>query len=457
MLAFIVLVVTLLLPASLAAYIETIDSVRVEGTQRSLHLTVEPGQAFDKRRIEEEVRRLWATDLFDDVQVKASRTPTGMNVVFQVVEKPRYFLREVRVEPKGTKLPFDVEPGTFIDPARAHQFALNIRRRLVEDGYADAKVTAQLAPNAAAQADLLVQVDRGPAYQVDRVAFPGLTADESDSLRKEMRALRSRRILPGIPGVWKGWTLYPTFSEQRVRADIERLRSHLLAHGHLNAKVDLESVEFVKDKATVAIAVKQGPKLSARQVQTEGFTSALNLPQSAAFPSQALCRCLLQEQSQGEREGRLDFNGRIEIASAATGAEDHAVDVTAVVEPGPSYRVKRINFREHHDFGDSTLRRTLRLDEGDIFDTRRLRQSLLRLNRISGLEGLNETSVSVVQDPVTQEAELTIAVPERKRGHWALSGPLGPFRLSGPVQFVLDGRLPAWGGRLLDLSGSPRS
>jgi hypothetical protein len=214
----------------------------------------------------------------------------------------------------------------------------------------------------------------------------------------------------------------------------------------------LESVEFVKDKATVAIAVKPGPRFSARQVQTEGFTSALNLPQSAAFPSQALCRCLLQEQSQGEREGRLDFNGRIEIATAATGTEDHAVDVTAVVEPGPSYRVKRINFREHHDFGDSTLRRTLRLDEGDIFDTRRLRQSLLRLNRISGLEGLNETSVSVVQDPVTQEAELTIAVPERKRGHWALSGPLGPFRLSGPVQFVLDGRLPAWGGRLLDLS-----
>jgi hypothetical protein len=431
---------------------EIINAVRVEGTQRSLHLSVEAGQAFDRRRIEREVRGIWATGQFDDVQVKADRTPAGTKLVFQVTEKQRYFLRAVRVEPRGTKLPFDLEPGTFIDSARAQQFALKVRRRLVEDGHADAEVTARLAPAGGAQADLLVRVEEGPAYHIDRVAFAGVTEAESKSLRGELQQLRSRRILPAIPGLWKGWTLHPTFSDQRVKADVERLHSYLLALGRLDAQVRLSRVDFAKNRATVTIAVHPGARFSARQVRTEGFTAAVDLPQSTAFPSQALCRCLLAAYREGEREGRLDFSGRIELAAAAGGKEEPAVDVTAVAERGPSYRVKRINFREHHDFGDSTLRRTLRLDEGDILDAGKLRESLLRLNRISGLESLNESSVSIVRDPAAREAELTIAVPERKRGHWSLSGPLGPVSLSGPVQFVLDGRLPAWGGRLLDLS-----
>ncbi len=435
-----------------AARAEIIESVRVGGTLRSLHLSIEVGQAFDQRRIEQEVRRIWATGLFDDVQVKADRTPTGTRLVFQVAEKRRYFLREVRVEPKRTKLPLDLEPGTFIDSALAQQFALNVRRRLMEDGHADAEVTARLLPASGAQVDLLVRVDRGPSYHVDRVAFPGLTEEESAPLRKEMRTLRSRRMLPGVPGLWKGWTLHPTFSEQHVGADVERLRSYLLARGHLEAEVRLDRVDFAHNSATVKIAVSPGARFSALEVRTEGFTSAVNLPQSTEFPSQALCRCLLEAHRQTEREGRLDSGARIEVATAAAGEEESAVDVTAMIEPGPSYIVKRISFRGHRDLSDSTLRRALRLDEGDILDARKLRASLLRLSRISGLERLNETSVSIARDPAAQEAELTISIQQRKRGRWSLSGPLGPESLSGPVQFVLDGRLPAWGGRLLDLS-----
>jgi outer membrane protein insertion porin family len=431
---------------------EIIESVRVEGTRRSLHLSVEAGQPLDERRIEQEVRRLWATNLFDDVQVQADQSPTGMKLVFQVAEKRRYFLREVRVEPKGTKLPFDFEPGMFIDPGLARQFALNVRRRLIEDGHVDADVIARHLPAGGAQADLLVRIEEGPAYQVERVEFAGLTEGASAPLRKELRSLRSRRILPGVPALWKGWTLRPAFSEQKVAVDTERLRSHLLAQGYLDAEVRLERVDFDNDGAAVTFGVRQGSKFSAREVRTMGFTSTVDLPQNTVFPSDALCRCLLQARQQAEREGRLDFNARIEIERATLHGEQNAVNVMAVADPGPAYRLKRITFRGHHDLPDSTLRRTLLLDEGDVFDTGKLRESLLRLNRISGLEPLDETSVSVVQNPAAQEAELVISVRERKRGRWSLSGPLGPVSLSGPVQFMLDGRLPPWGGRLLDLS-----
>jgi len=440
------------LSAILAAGAETINSVRVEGTRRSLDLAVEAGQPFDQRRIEREVRRLWLMNLFDDVQVKADRAPDRTNLVFRVVEKRRYFLREVLVEPRGAKLPFQLEPGTFVDSALARQFAVNVRRALIEEGHADAEVSARLLAVGGAQADMLVRIDEGPAYHVANVAFVGLPQGESAPLRQQLRALRSRRILPAIPGLWKGWRLQPAFTEQRAGADIERLRSYLLSRGYLDAEVRLERREFTEGKVRLTVAVNRGARFSVRRVQTKSFTARSDLPQNTEFLSAALCRCLIEAQREADREGRLDFEARIELAATTAGEAEPAVDVSAIAEPGVSYRVRRIDFRGNRDFSDATLRRTLRFDEGDIFDAGKLRRSLLRLNRISGLEPLNEASVSIVQDPTEREVELTIAAPERKRGRWSASGPLGPASLSGPVQLLLAGRLPAWGGRLLDLS-----
>jgi hypothetical protein len=121
-------------------------------------------------------------------------------------------------------------------------------------------------------------------------------------------------------------------------------------------------------------------------------------------------------------------------------------------EPGRAYTVGRIEYRCHHKFGDATLRRSLALAEGDLFDSSKLRESLARLNRLSFLEPLSGDDVVLSRESDAAQIDLTFSVTERKRGRWAVSGPAVPIGPLRPLQFSIESRLPSWGPSALELS-----
>jgi hypothetical protein len=89
------------------------------------------------------------------------------------------------------------------------------------------------------------------------------------------------------------------------------------------------------------------------------------------------------------------------------------------------------------------VRRALTLDEGELFDWGRLRRSLARVNQLGFFEPVTTENVEVSRHPEQQTADITIALKEKKRGRWSISGPVGPPSLAGPVEGTVAMRLPA--------------
>ena len=159
----------------------------------------------------------------------------------------------------------------------------------------------------------------------------------------------------------------------------------------------------------------------------------------------ALCACLLDVRRIAETEGRLDFSAMVEVAAAG-----RPIDVTAHVRMGSAYAVGRIDFTGHHAINDSTLRRAMTLRERDLFDVRKLRRSLTRLNDIGLIEPLTLTDVSVTRNADGVTADLIIRLGEQRRRWWSLSGPIIPGL--GSYQASISWRLPPWGRGVLEAS-----
>jgi hypothetical protein len=186
----------------------------------------------------------------------------------------------------------------------------------------------------------------------------------------------------------------------------------------------MRSVAFALGLALMApVAAVAQPGENPRELRFSG-AAALN----------ALCSDLLDASRRAEAEGRLDFTAEVESSGS---------EVTARIRMGPAYSVGRINFAGHSRINDTTLRRAMTIYERDDFDVGQLRRSLTRINGLGVFEPLTLTDISVARRADGVTADLTIALRERKRRWWSVSGPTLPG--IGLLQASVASRLPPWG------------
>ena len=152
----------------------------------------------------------------------------------------------------------------------------------------------------------------------------------------------------------------------------------------------------------------------------------------------ALCACLLDARQDADADGRLDFTAAVE----STGSGNSAA-LTARIWMGSPHAVGRINFAGHSSINDTTLRRAMTVYEREPLDVKELRRSLARINGLGVFEPLTLGNVSVARRNDGVTADLTIALHERKRRWWSVSGPMVPG--FGPLQASVAARLPSWG------------
>jgi hypothetical protein len=166
-------------------------------------------------------------------------------------------------------------------------------------------------------------------------------------------------------------------------------------------------------------------------------------------PMRGLCSCLLNARRAAERSGVLDFSASLNIERVGDPA---TADLSAAIKAGPSYRAGRIEFIGNHRYTDAAIRRNFSLDEGQPLDRGLLRKSIARLNQTLQFDPIDDHALVVQPHPATGEADVFVRLTERKFRAWAISGPVGPASLAGPLQASLSSRLPGWGQGMIELS-----
>ncbi len=394
--------------------IPVVSAVSVPGTSLEVALATQVGHPYDEETVRKDVKYLWNLGRFDDVSVEEQRDGGDVALVFHVTPKQRVVLREVRLVPNTYGVQLNVPDGTLVDAYKAHEIANDAREQLVAHGYGEAKVTPKIVPVGDHVANLTLKVDIGDSSKVTDVTIIG-----DQAARHQLKALKPVRILPGIPGLWNGWRIMPSYSRDSVDSDSGRILSAYLMKGYLDADVRPQEPVFNGHNASVSIIVNPGKK----------------------YPMpQGLCTSLFAQRREAQKKGILDFTVHFDAEHGAK------------VDLGRPYRVGRIEFAGNHHYTDASLRSNFLLSEGDIFDEQLLRRSIARLNRTERFDPIDEKNVLVRPIVNTGYANIMVRVSERKRGRWDLSGPVGPASIGGALEGSISSRLPSWGRGIFELS-----
>lgn len=387
-----------------------LTSVTVPGTDLAVKLQSQVGQPYDEQKVTADVRYLWNLGRFDDVRVEE---PAPGSLVFRVHSKPHLMLHEIWLEPNTFGIELQVQEPTFLDEERAHAIAREAARQLEHHGYTNPKIREEIVDKGNGWADLHLHVTPGESLTVKGVDFQG-----DDRFRNQLQALKPTTILPHLLFL-PGWRLMPGYNEAAADSDMARIESAYLRQGYLDAVVRPGDLKIRGKNVRVGIDAQPGPR-------------------SVISPD--LCRALLVERREAQKQGILEFTARYDSEKGLT------------VERGPVYHVGRIEFTGNHHFSDSTVRKNFVLDEGDLFDELQLRRSIARLNRSGYFEPIDEKHVIVHPNPRTGYADITVRLNERKRGRWGITGPAGPTSLFGQIQGSISTRLPAWATYSVSLS-----
>ena len=414
---------------------DVIEAIAIEGSQRiepetiRTYLTVSEGDTFDPNEIDRTLKSLFATGLFNDVQI----TREGDTLLIKVVEnaiinkiafegnkriKDDVLTQEVQLRSRMVYTNQKVQSDV--------QRILDIYRR---SGRYNVTVDPKVIQRTQNRVDLVFEINEGPPTYVQRINFVGNEAFDDSELRSVILTKEERW--------YRIFTNADTFDPDRLTFDRELLRRHYLSEGYADFKVLSSVAELTADKESffITITVDEGERYKFGKL---GIDIAL-----ADLTAEDLQEFILPEEGDWYDANLVDQT--VQKLTEAVGAlgyafvdvrprvdrdrENKIINITFDIKEGPRVFVDRIEINGNIRTLDKVIRREFRLVEGDAFNSAKLKRSEQRIRNLGFFK-----KVDVTNEPSPDAPDRTVIkvdVEEQSTGEltvgvgWSSSG--GPM------------------------------
>jgi outer membrane protein insertion porin family len=315
--------------------IEGNRGVEEESIRAQIHAS--PGQPVDPALIQEDLQRIWALDLFEDISVELKQEGQDLVLTYRVIEKPvldKVFYSGVDkqdiVEVDGE---LDMRGGQFFSAAKFHKRAKRVVDRYREKGHRAAKLDYRLNKRPNKRVDLCIRVKKGPVFRIERIQFRGNRKVASADLLAVMGLKERRGKTPGS-----------MFDRQVLQMDMLRISSLYYEQGMINARVGVPVEEETGEPGALVltIPVEEGDVFHLGEISFSGvLVTSENEKKYRALlqtkPGQIFVRSRLQADMQRindlhRKQGRGDL-----FVSPLTSIDTErlVIDINFHIEQGP--------------------------------------------------------------------------------------------------------------------------
>ena len=448
--------------------IEIRGNKRIELPAISGRLTLKAGDPYQPETVRGQVKILYDTGFFEDVQVETEAVEGGTAVTFVVREKP--FITEIvydgneNLSDDKLKEKTTIKSQSFLDQQQAKESAEKMRLAYQDEGYFNCQVIPVVQTLDEDRKRLTFFVKEGDKTKVKEVVFEGMRAATKEEVFK---VVATREWIPWY-GLFTQLKL-PSFvsdagilKRDELANDVERVKEVLLNKGYLNAQVGSPTVELTEDKKwfIVTYNVVEGEPFTVSEVGFRGYT---------VFEEEELREKL--KIKNGEIFQRAKIRDEITRITDMYGSKGYAfADVVPNVNPnneertaslilsikeGEMMRIRQINITGNDKTRDNVIRREIRVDEQDVIDTPSLKRSFQRLTNLNFFE-----TVEILPSQVeTDKVDLNVKVKEKPTGQFSIGGGFSTLDKLVAIADITEGNLGGNGymGRIRGQLGQQRS
>jgi len=376
------------------------------------------GDAFSQAIINEDLKRLYATEYFTDVSIDVEDYNDGVRVSIVVEEKAiieSVTFRGNRIfrEPK-LKAVMKSKPDEMLNLSQLAQDMVEIKTFYVKKGYPLVEVKYELdVDKDLNKAKVIVVIDEGTRVKVGRIDIVG-----NDHLKKGVIV----KVLSTKPA----WLFNPgIFKDDVFQEDLDRIRSLYDDIGYLDVEL-VPKLDYSEDGKMlyITIQVNEGKQYLIGDVTLKGnltlpekdVRSKLKMKKGKPFSNKALradATAIRQHYYHyGYMNVMIDFERNI---NPDTGS----VDIAYNIDAKELVYVGKIDIHGNTKTKEVVVRRELRIYPGDKFDGDKIKRSKERLYNLGLFEDLNfDTQDTDVPDT----KDLVVEVKEAKTGEFSFGG-----------------------------------
>ncbi|MBA4371573.1 MAG: outer membrane protein assembly factor BamA [Thermodesulfovibrio sp.] len=396
---------------------------RIEEGALRTKISQKPGEAVSQEKTNEDIRAIFKMGYFEDVRIELEAFEGGVRLIYIVKEKPTI----IRIDYQGNKELDDtklkekisITPGSIADTVLIQDNASKLRSFYEEEGYWLANVVPVTKKISGDDISLTYQIDEGAKVKLRKISFEGNQKISASGIKKVMET--------------KEWWMFSFLSsssgyykKDRMESDIEKIRNLYYNEGYLKAIVGEPQVSLDQDRKnmTVTISISEGEVFSISSVEVAGnktFDSETLKKLITITPNTVFRKNLLEKNIQAI-SGLYTEGGfaMVSIIPDLTPDEkNRTVRVILTINEGEKYRIGRIEVSGNLKTRDKVIRRELRFDEGEIFNSTKLRRSYERINNLNFFE-----TAEIVPKPRAEQqvVDLEVRVKERPTGMLSVGG-----------------------------------
>jgi outer membrane protein insertion porin family len=413
------------MPVSSPAVAQSVSSIQVEGNRRVEVETIrsyfrpDPGGRLDQAQIDDGLKALIETGLFQDVKI----TQTGGRLLVTVIENPVIgrlaFEGNKKVKDEQLSAEIQSKPRGTLSRPLVQSDAQRIADIYRRSGRYDVRVTPEIIEQPNNRVDLVFTIVEGSKTGVKSVDFIGNNAYSSYRLKDIIKTHESN-LLSFLGGG-------DVYDPDRVEADRDLIRRFYLKNGYADVQVVAALTEYDPEKKgfLVTFKIEEGQQYRVSSVDFQSSIATLDpntlrsfsrVSVGSLYNGEALEKSVEEMQIEASRRGYAFAMVR---PHGDRKFEAHTVSIVFTVDEGPRSYIERIDIRGNTRTRDYVIRREFDLSEGDAYNRALVDRAERRLKNLDFFK-----SVKLVTEPGSSSDRVILIVDleEKSTGDFSISG-----------------------------------
>jgi outer membrane protein insertion porin family len=402
------------------AFAQSASGIVVEGNRRVEAETVRSYfKGSGAAQIDEGLKGLYATGLFQDIQIRQA----GGRLIVTVVENPviNRIAFEGNIKAKDEQLTAEIQSkprGTLSRP-----IVQSDTQRIIEtyrrNGRYNVRVVPKIIELPNNRVDLVFEITEGKKTGVKQIRFVG-NRYYSDYRLKDVIKTTESNILSFLK-------TSDVYDPDRIEADRDLLRRFYLKHGFADVRIVSAISEFDpgQEAFIVTFTIEEGDQYTFGQVDVQSnvrsvdavtVADKLKAKPGATYNAEAVEKSV---ESLSVEVARRGYPFAVVRPRGDRDFQTRKINIVFTVDEGPRAYIERIQIRGNTRTRDYVIRREFDLAEGDAYNRALIDRAERRLKNLNYFK-----SVKITNEPGTSpdRVVVNVDVEEMSTGEFSISG-----------------------------------
>jgi len=428
----------------------TIQRIDIRGNRRipedtiRFYIQSRQGEPYDETRLGYDLRALYKSNFFENIEIQSEDGDTGKIIKFIVKEKP--LIRSIEYSGnksftesnildafKDKKVGLTVDSQYDSSKIRAAERVL--KDLMMQNGkpLGTVRTESDMIGNSGMRVRFVM--DEGAKVHIGQIKFVGNKIFKDSDLRDSLKLTKEHSLVTLFKGTDK-------YHSEKLEYDIDQnLKAYFKEHGYEQVQVGQPVARIfegprgffpflrkTREQFFIEIPIDAGDQYRLNKLEVKNCGSFFKCDALAAGFGMKKGDIVNAKKIKDTLEqikklyGNFGYINMSYIPEQTFDAKNKTMDLTLDFQPDKQFYVRRIDFEGNTKTRDKVIRREMLLEEGRIFSSAALDNSVLRLNQLGYFDKIEEKDYEVKPDDKTGLVDVGIKLKEKSQRSIGFTG-----------------------------------